>query len=60
MICVILHSEMLLPSSIERQSVCELEVDVMAADILNRREVTGQFSVLYLYVYLLLHFSSLV
>ena len=34
--------EMLLPASVERQSLCELEVDVVAADILNRREVTGQ------------------
>lgn len=34
--------EMLLPASVERQSLCELEVDIVAADILNRREVTGQ------------------
>ena len=27
----------------ERQSSCELEVDVVAADILNRLEVGGMF-----------------
>lgn len=35
--------EMLLPANVERQSLCELEVDVVAADILNRREVAGQW-----------------
>ncbi|KAK7493090.1 hypothetical protein BaRGS_00015611 [Batillaria attramentaria] len=35
-----LPSDLLLPSRVERQSVCELEVDVVAADILNRKEVT--------------------
>ncbi|GFS12492.1 DNA polymerase zeta catalytic subunit-like [Elysia marginata] len=34
-------SELLLPDSVERQSVCELEVDVVAADILNRQELTN-------------------
>ena len=34
---------MLLPANVERQSLCELEVDVVAADILNRREVAGQW-----------------
>lgn len=28
----------------EKQSTCELEVDVLAADILNRLEVGGKFS----------------
>ncbi|XP_012939593.1 uncharacterized protein LOC101853172 isoform X2 [Aplysia californica] len=32
-------SDMWLPSSVERQSTCELEVDVVAADILNRQEL---------------------
>ncbi|GFO03603.1 DNA polymerase zeta catalytic subunit-like [Plakobranchus ocellatus] len=34
-------SELLLPASVERQSVCELEVDVVAADITNRQEITN-------------------
>ncbi|RUS90759.1 hypothetical protein EGW08_001470, partial [Elysia chlorotica] len=34
-------SELLLPASVERQSVCELEVDVVAADIQNRHELTS-------------------
>ena len=33
---------MLLDEDIERQSTCELEIDVVAADILNRLEVGGE------------------
>lgn len=33
--------DMYLGSDVLRQSTCELEVDVVAADILNRREVDG-------------------
>ena len=33
---------MLLGEDVERQSTCELEVDVVAADILNRLEVGGK------------------
>lgn len=32
---------MVLDAEVERQSTCELEVDVVAADILNRLEVGG-------------------
>ncbi|KAL8581748.1 hypothetical protein ACOMHN_043166 [Nucella lapillus] len=35
-----IQSDLLLPDHVERQSTCELEVDVIAADILNRKEVT--------------------
>ena len=35
---------MLLGEDIERQSTCELEVDVVAADILNRLEVGGKIN----------------
>ena len=34
-------SELYLDVSVERESTCELEVDVVAADILNRLEVNG-------------------
>ena len=37
-------SDMLLEEDIERQSTCELEVDVVAADILNRLEVGGKIT----------------
>lgn len=30
---------MILPASVARQSVCELEVDAVAADIVNRRQI---------------------
>ena len=33
--------EMLVPDSIERQSTCLLEVDAIAPDILNRKEIKG-------------------
>ena len=33
---------MLLDEDVELQSTCELEVDVVAADILNRLEVGGE------------------
>lgn len=36
-------SKLLLPPTVERKSQCELEVDVVAADILNRIEVDGEF-----------------
>jgi len=32
---------MLLPESVTRISTCEVEADVMAADITNRRTITG-------------------
>ena len=35
-------SELYLDADIERESTCELEVDVVAADILNRLEVNGE------------------
>ena len=34
-------SDLMLDSEIDRQSTCELEVDVVAADIINRQEVGG-------------------
>lgn len=36
--------DMYLGSDVLRQSTCELEVDVVAADILNRQEVDGSCS----------------
>ena len=41
---------MLLGEDIERQSTCELEVDVVAADILNRLEVVGKINVTSYYI----------
>ena len=41
-LCLYCYSDMLLGEDIERQSICELEVDVVAADILNRLEVGGK------------------
>jgi hypothetical protein len=38
-----LSEEMLLPESVTRISTCEIEVDVMAADITNMRVVTGTY-----------------
>lgn len=38
-----LSEEMLLPESVTRISTCEIEADVMAADITNRRTVTGTY-----------------
>lgn len=35
-------SDMYLDRSVKPQSTCELEVDVVAADILNRLEVDGR------------------
>ena len=37
-------SELYLDPDVERLSTCELEVDVVAADILNRLEVNGQYT----------------
>jgi hypothetical protein len=34
---------MLLPESVTRISTCEIEADVMAADITNRRTVSGTY-----------------
>ena len=39
---VLFSSELYLDADVERQSTCELEVDVVAADILNRLEVNGE------------------
>lgn len=38
-------SDLYLDTSVVRQSVCELEVDVVAADILNRLEVDGKLNI---------------
>ena len=35
-------SELYLGHKVERMSTCELEVDVVAADVLNRLEVVGK------------------
>ena len=43
-------SDMLLEEDIERQSTCELEVDVVAADILNRLEVGGKITATCYYI----------
>ena len=37
---------MILPTTVTRQSVCELEVDAVAADILNRKQ-TGKGQCVY-------------
>ena len=37
-----LFSELYLGHKVERMSTCELEVDVVAADVLNRLEVVGK------------------
>jgi hypothetical protein len=34
---------MLLPESVTRVSTCEIEADIMAADITNRKTVTGTY-----------------
>ena len=36
-----LYRDLLLDEDVKRISSCELEVDVVAADILNRRQVDG-------------------
>lgn len=36
----LINSQMYLPTSITRQSMCELEVDARASDILNRQNIT--------------------
>ncbi|XP_066995085.2 uncharacterized protein PolZ1 [Anabrus simplex] len=37
--------ELLLPERVSRLSTCELELDALAADIVNKNEITGQLSV---------------
>ena len=39
-----LLSGLLLDADIQRQSVCELEVDAVAIDILNRHELQGMYA----------------
>lgn len=39
-------SELLLDGNVERVSTCELEIDIVAADILNRLEVGGKLHLL--------------
>ena len=41
MCMVMLFRDLLLDEAVERLSSCQLEVDVVAADILNRHEVDG-------------------
>jgi len=36
-----LYSDLLLEEDVKRASSCELEVDIVAADILNRHQVDG-------------------
>jgi len=38
-----LSEEMLLPESVTRISTCEIEADVMATDITNRRTIPGTY-----------------
>jgi len=38
---VVLYRDLLLDEDVKRISSCELEVDIVAADILNRHEVDG-------------------
>ena len=40
---------MLVPNSVERQSTCLLEVDAIASDILNRKEVKGKLLRLFIF-----------
>ena len=39
--CCLLYRDLLLDEDVTRVSSCELEVDVVAADILNRHDIDG-------------------
>lgn len=43
--CSIVNREFLLTPDIKKMSTCELEVDVVAADIFNRLDVTEGMSI---------------